>query len=126
EHVASLIKTSDEDAIVNVWMDCLSRSYSPTAQASLPGFTEGGETLSLLSYAARTGKPQLVVAMGYVNTLGATDLANLFATFCRYSGAGKGSPLTPAEDALRQVTADLIYCWDSMLCVTLKPRMVSR
>ncbi|MDR2645586.1 MAG: hypothetical protein LBC04_00140, partial [Holosporaceae bacterium] len=39
EHVASLIKTSDEDAIVNVWMDCLSRSYSPTAQASLPGFT---------------------------------------------------------------------------------------
>jgi hypothetical protein len=66
----------------------------------------------LLSYAARTGKPQLVVAMGmeYVNALAATDLANLFATFCRYSGAGKGSPLTPAEDALRQVTAALVYC----------------
>jgi hypothetical protein len=51
----------------------LSKDFNPILQF-------GGATMpnSLLCWAARNGRPQLLVAMGHLDALRATDLANLF------------------------------------------------
>jgi hypothetical protein len=98
DDVAYLIRMNTQGYTLHkFWATYFSRDFDPRMQAGTL------ERCTLLSHAARSGDAKLMVAMGHLDTLEATDLADLIAGF-----GGDSYSARDRSDALKQIVTRVI------------------